>query len=253
MSKILLADSEFPVITSPTIARKLGMASATVLQKLHYFLTEKDYAKKEQGGKSYWYHTYENWTTTIGFYAVATIKRAVRKLKELGLIEVEKLADHKHIRTNYYTINYKRLKEKLGIDLISSSKPKEPKKEQKPHKTPFEDTCSIGNTEEVGKNVGASGTADPHYAQADKEQLATMQENHRRIYSELRRLKVDIAPNDPRLSYWSVKSKEVVMYAASASDRLNLYRWQWHTPEIIFPEHLLQVSKSHDSGTYCNP
>lgn len=48
--------------------------------------------------------------------SVATIERAVAKLKKLGVLLVEKRSLNKSDRTNFYTINYQKLAEILGLN-----------------------------------------------------------------------------------------------------------------------------------------
>lgn len=100
----LLIQGDYPLIASPTLAQAYGVASAIFLQKLHYFLQHHTDQKK------YFYHSYEQWVETLGMYSVSTIKRVVSKLKKLGILVVKKLAQNKWLQTNFYTINYRRLR-----------------------------------------------------------------------------------------------------------------------------------------------
>jgi hypothetical protein len=67
-------------------------------------------------------HTFEEWQSTLGLFSVSTIKRAVAKFKEFGLIEINKLSKIKSMRVNYYTINYKKLKQLFGIGISLPTK-----------------------------------------------------------------------------------------------------------------------------------
>ena len=49
--------------------------------------------------------------TDFGLYSVSTIKRVVSKLKDEGILIVKKLSHSKWLQTNYYTINYHKLKQ----------------------------------------------------------------------------------------------------------------------------------------------
>ncbi len=116
MKNILLTNQEYPLIASPQLAKELGTAAATFLQKLHFLLSENRKFKQKKNlttylNRKWWFHTFEEWQTTLGMFSVSTIKRAVAKLKELGLIEINKLSKIKSIRVNYYAINYQKLKE----------------------------------------------------------------------------------------------------------------------------------------------
>ena len=224
MKHILRQNNEYPIISSPMLCKELGLPAASFFQKLYYLLNETGKYKRKKNltqhnNRKWWFHTFEEWTSTLGLFSISTIKRAVSKLKELGLIEINKLDSNKSIRVNYYTINYKKLKELFGISVSQTKTVAKPKTE----------------TETI------VGTDTPIEPEATPEQLATIPSQNRALYRQLRQHKLDIAFDDPRLHFWSNKANAVIAYTASASNRLNINRWQWHTPEQVLPEHLIRI------------
>ena len=225
MSKVLKNPEEFTLHASPTIAKELGTPAAVFLQKLYFLLNHAKnkngeplkYLETHQNRKWYW-HSFEKWQKTLGIYSVSTIKRAVAKLKELGIIEIKKLNPVKRERVNYYSINYKKLKQIFGI----SANPTKP--QIKPKAEP-----------EI-----VQGTETPVHAEAHVEDLAPLAREYRSLYLQLRRYKVDISFRDPRLRLWLKVQQDVIRYAASAPIRLNIHKWQWHTPEQILPTEFLR-------------
>lgn len=225
MSKVLTSPNEFALHASPTIAKELGTPAAVFLQKLYFLLNHAKnkngeplkYLETHQNRKWYW-HTFEKWQKTLGIYSVSTIKRAVAKLKELGIIEIKKLNPIKRERVNYYAINYKKLKQVFGISA-------NPTKVQTKPKTELEKV---------------QGTEAPIHTEARVEDLAPLTREHRSLYLQLRRYKVDISYNDPRLRKWLKVENLLIGYVASAPTRLNINRWQWHTPEQILPMEFLR-------------
>lgn len=225
--KTLLQPNEFPLIASPEIAKVLGITAATLLQKLYYFLNEnrKFKIKKKlttHHGFKWFYHTYEEWKQTLGMFSVSTIKRAVAKLHKLGLIKIEKLSDVKSERVNYYTIDYRKLKELFGIVIKAKASP-----EPKPA------PASESHQDKI------VGTEAPQNPQATPQQLKELPDKQRQLYNQLRNLKLDITPDNPLLEIWAHNAGLITAYAASASSRLDIAKWHWHTPEQIFPSHLL--------------
>ncbi len=83
------------------------------------------------------------------------------------------------------------------------------------------------------------GTAQPTQAVATPEQLSELPAEQRKLYNQLRNLKLDIAHDHPMLEIWVHNIPMITAYAASASTRLDITKWHWHTPEQIFPSHLL--------------
>ena len=227
MKKVLLQRDEYPIIASPQLAKELGMPAATFLQKLYFLLNDTRKYKNKQNltqhsNRKWWFHTFEEWQTTLGLYSISTIKRAVAKLSELGLIEIQKLNPVKRERVNYYTINYKKLKDLFGIGTETKAQ------------VPTRPTPSTSDD----SNQKIVGTDAPTQPEASTDDLAILQSQHRALYRQLRAYKVDITHDDPLIFQCANKPREILTYAASASNRLDLKKWQWHTPEQIFPQHL---------------
>lgn len=223
--KLLLQHNEYPLIASPELAKVLGITAATFLQKLYFLISETRKRKTKKNltthkGRKWWFHTYEEWQATLGMFSVSTIKRAVAKLRALGLIQVAKLSEIKSDRVNYYTIDYKKLKTLFCIDI-----PTEPTPDPKPAPTPHQDKIV--------------GTATPQNPPATPEQLSKLPDNQRKLYNQLRILKLDITHTEPLLEIWAHNAKMISAYVASASSRLDITKWHWHTPQQILPNHLL--------------
>lgn len=224
MKNILLQNQEYPLIASPQLVKELGTAAATFLQKLHFLISENRKYKQKKNltvhlNRKWWFHTFEEWQSTLGLFSVSTIKRAVAKLKELGLIEINKLSKIKSIRVNYYTINYKKLKQLFGIGISLPTK-KDP------------------GTPPPAEPI--KGTDTPINPVATKEDLSVFHSDYRSLYLQLRQYKLDIAYDDPRLHQWLNIARKIITYTASAPTRLNINRWQWHTPEQILPTKFLR-------------
>lgn len=222
--KVLLKNKEYPLIASPQLTKELGTTAAIFFQKLHYLLLEADKKKYKKpkyfkiiNNRKWYYHTFEKWQETLGMFSISTIKRAVAKLRELGLIEVQKLDLVKRERVNYYAINYQKLKELFGIC--------------------FETKTKVPTPPAPDNNQKIIGTDKPTQPEASSDDLAMLQSQHRTLYRQLRDLKVDIKHNDPLIFNFASTPKAIIGYAASATSRLEINKWQWHTPEQILPQH----------------
>ena len=103
MSRLLI--DEYPLLLQPEIATGIGLNESIILQQLHYWLQK---SKIENDGKLWVYNTYEQWQKQFPFFSISRIRRTIKKLESLELIEIEQLDKSNWKNTNYYTINYEK-------------------------------------------------------------------------------------------------------------------------------------------------
>ena len=108
MNNHKLLTTESPIIILPSLAAEFGIVEAAFLQQLHY-LSQLEKGGLVHNGKKYIYNTVQQWQQKLYCWSEASIERAIAKLQKLGVILVEKLAPHKSIRTNYYSIDYQKI------------------------------------------------------------------------------------------------------------------------------------------------
>lgn len=238
----LLVQGDYPLIASPTLAQAYGVASAVFLQKLHYCLQSSD-AKYIQQQK-YFYHTYEQWADTLGVYSVSTIKRIVGKLKKAGVIMVKKLAQNKWLQTNFYTINYRKLRallkgttEQVEAEVLDQSSAKSvnsasPNAAKRTHST-LTLSVTAPPTRIKPKSSSIEGLAYPLNPTAQAADLKAMSPEKRGLYHQLLKLKVDIHYDDVRLDEWIKKRNFIIHKVAYLKDQLGHLKMFWHSPEQL--------------------
>jgi uncharacterized phage protein (TIGR02220 family) len=106
LSRLLINES--PVMIIPSLAAKIGLNEAVVLQQIHYWLGISKYTIK---GRIWVYNTYEEWQKQLPFWSVSTIKRSIRSLEMLGLLLSENWNQMKMDKTKWYSIDYEKLQE----------------------------------------------------------------------------------------------------------------------------------------------
>lgn len=109
MSKFLVG--ERPIILIPSLAVKLGMKEAIVLQHVHYWLSV---SRNEKDGRKWVYNTYEEWKKQLPFWSLSTIKRTIAILEEKGYLLSDNFNAHNWDQTKWYSIDYEKLKEIEG-------------------------------------------------------------------------------------------------------------------------------------------
>ncbi len=115
MSNLLY--DEHPLIINPTLATKIGLNEAVVLQQVHYWLEifskTKDHdvmAKHYHDGRWWVYNTYEQWHEQLPFWCVRTLKTIFRSLENRKLLLVGNFNHFGYDRTKWYSIDYELLK-----------------------------------------------------------------------------------------------------------------------------------------------
>lgn len=86
-------------------AIKYGVEAAILIQGIQFGLVlNRNKQSHFHNGKVWMYNSVREWHETYPFMSESTIKRALLKLKEEGLIEVLKLDSNPMNKTNWYTL-----------------------------------------------------------------------------------------------------------------------------------------------------
>lgn len=239
----LLVRGDYPLIASPTLAKKYGVPSAMFLQKLHYCLQSNDTKCIQQ--QKYFYHSYEQWADTLGIYSVSTIKRIVSKLKNADILIVKKLAQNKWLQTNFYAINYRKLSalikgvegQKLAVippkdESANSSAQNIRAKAQSNNSTLAIAAPSVKNKIKAS-NPTPIGLPSPLSHVAKASDLQAMSPEKRCLYRQLIQMKVDIHYDDARLDEWIKCKKFIVQQVAYLKDQFGHLKMHWHSPEQL--------------------
>ena len=107
MFKLLL--DEPPLVILPSLAVKIGLPEAIVLQQVHYWLlsTKETHRENHYFEERWWvYNTYEEWQRTFPFWSERTIQRIILNLEELGLLLSVQPQKHRLDRRKWYSIDY---------------------------------------------------------------------------------------------------------------------------------------------------
>ncbi len=145
------------IFTESQLVRTIGMTAASLLSRIHYWL-QKDKVGIIHDEVKFVYNTAVEWSRQIGVSA-RQVERAISKLRNLGLLRIEKLARHRSIRTNHYTINYEALQSLLALknDTLVSE--------------PFRQNVGMYNTNNTDKNYNKSRSL-PKQSTPKTEQVA---------------------------------------------------------------------------------
>jgi uncharacterized phage protein (TIGR02220 family) len=118
MSKLLIQEN--PMVVLPSLAEKMGLNQAIVIQQFHYWLVS---SKHMIEGRKWIYNSYKEWELQFKFWSGKTIERTIRSLEEQGYLLSANYNRSKQDKTKWYTINYEKLAELDGSfkDNLSSS------------------------------------------------------------------------------------------------------------------------------------
>jgi len=98
--------AEPPLQVLPSLAEKIGLNEAIILQQLHYWLDNPKSGKTIDGTK--WiYNTYKEWQENFPFWSERTIRRSFKNLEEIGI--VISYQQNSYDREKYYRIDYDKM------------------------------------------------------------------------------------------------------------------------------------------------
>lgn len=115
MSKLLI--NEPPLQVLPSLAARIGLNEAIILQQIHYWLSPRLNKNAFQG--RLWVHNkYEEWQQQFPFWSLITIRRTMKALEKKGFISC-RLEKKRFGQVKFYTINYDTLSE-MTCDSLTS-------------------------------------------------------------------------------------------------------------------------------------
>ncbi|MEH7523578.1 conserved phage C-terminal domain-containing protein [Bacillus sp. JJ1503] len=109
MSKLLI--NENPIMIIPSLALKMGLNEAVVLQQIHYWLVKSSHVME---GRKWIYNTYKEWHVQLPFWSESTIKRTIKSLENQGYLIAANFNRSKMDQTKWYSIDYEKLSELDG-------------------------------------------------------------------------------------------------------------------------------------------
>lgn len=103
MSKYLI--DEYPMILLPSLAEKIGLNEALVLQQIHYWTDRPDVGIVIDGER--WvYNTVDRWRDQFRFWSKRTLERVFSSLKSMGLMVSIEAKDRIGNRVVCYRVDY---------------------------------------------------------------------------------------------------------------------------------------------------
>ena len=111
MSRLLI--NEPPLQVLPSLAVKIGLNEAIILQQIHYW---SERSKVEIDGFLWVYNTVTQWREQFPFWSDDTIGRALKSLRERGVVVASRLSKDPFNKTLYYRIDYRNLRASEDAD-----------------------------------------------------------------------------------------------------------------------------------------
>lgn len=108
MAQKLIVAGDRACVIQPKVAKLLGRSVAHILQHIHYTLQNPRLGKMVAGEK--WiYNTYDCWQEELQIYSLSTVRRAINKLEQMGILVSNFLSPKHSDRTKWYRIDYSKL------------------------------------------------------------------------------------------------------------------------------------------------
>lgn len=115
MSALLMGSR--PLMATKELITIFGVYDAMFLQQLQFWIERTG---KEKDGHKWVYNTYSKWQEQFPFLSIVTLKRIVKRLIDKDVIIVARYNKMKMDKTNWYSINYDKLKEYEPVSQSSS-------------------------------------------------------------------------------------------------------------------------------------
>lgn len=110
---------EQPLLVLPSLAKKIGLNEAIVLQQLHYWLSSSEHI---YGGRRWVYNSYGEWQRQFPFWSTYTIKRIFLGLGKRSLVLTGNFNRLPMDKTKWYTIDYEKVPQ-IEVNAIDTSQP----------------------------------------------------------------------------------------------------------------------------------
>lgn len=110
----MLAPGAKCILMDTDLASEIGKSAALLLQQIHYWMINDKVSGIIHNGKKWIINSYEDWADDLGIVSKSTIQRSLKKLKSLGLIEVNHLLKEQGNRTNCVSLKYDQIEALLS-------------------------------------------------------------------------------------------------------------------------------------------
>ncbi|WP_232490288.1 DnaD domain protein [Neobacillus cucumis] len=146
MSNLLVYEN--PMIVIPSLANRIGLNEAIVLQQVHYWVNKSTHIIE---GRKWIYNTFNYWKEQFSFWSLSTIKRVFRSLADQGFLLSGNWNKTKMDQTKWYTIDYERLE---ALELAPNMQKKEVELNERKHvEAEIDSIASEINESAVNENL----------------------------------------------------------------------------------------------------
>jgi hypothetical protein len=108
MQSMKILEGDAVLLSQPLLIEQFGRAGAQFLSQLHYWLNHNQNLGTVADGVKWIFNTESQWAEQLKL-SVRQVRRYISMFVSKEIIRVEKLHPCKSIRTNYYSIDYKKL------------------------------------------------------------------------------------------------------------------------------------------------
>lgn len=104
--------SEPPLQVLPSLAIKVGLNEAIILQQFHYWLQRSNNIRD---GEKWIYNSYPKWAQQFPFWSMSTLKRAINSLEDQGYLIAGNYNRAGFDKTKWYRIDYEKLMSRASV------------------------------------------------------------------------------------------------------------------------------------------
>ncbi|MDM5333411.1 hypothetical protein QUF56_09250 [Ureibacillus composti] len=245
--------NEPPLQVLPTLAAKIGLNNAIIIQQVHYWLRVSNNVRD---GHKWVYRTLEEWHLEFPFWSKSTLDRAIKSLEEQNLLVVGNYNRLKMDRTKWYRINYESL-DKLCNDAFHQNDEMDLVKIE----TSISSNCINGNRQnEENDFANLTRPITREYTENTTENTTEKKKSRKPVYDEssaefqLANLLYEKIQQDdpsfkkPNLQSWSDHIR-LMMERDERTEEQIRYLIEWSQSNSFWKSNILSTKKLREKAT----
>lgn len=253
--------NEPPLQVLPTLATKIGLNNAIVVQQVHYWLR---ISNNIRDGHAWVYKSMDEWAEQFPFYSKRTVQRIIAELESKEILVVGNFNKLKFDRTKWYRIDYENLEklcnnalrqnDVIEDDNLSSRNTPSCLKESRQNDAMDNDKMAVSEHDKMAVPITREYTENTTENTTEKEKSRKQVYDESSIHYQLAKLlyeKIlvdDPSFKEPNLQTWSDHIRLMMERDGRTAKQIE-YLIEWSQNHTFWNSHILSTKKLREKAT----